>query len=244
MKKIYLTFACLSIIANLVLCKLYFLPAEYLPEEKKHFVCTWEMKKKTPDGVKKTSTIEIPVENYRPKRKHIEWLLSRSDIPLADWDYINLNPQLDISAIELIGFENSNQNESVHLIVEDSKYIEMFRKGMSWPWLKRSSPSDFTFYAPSTGCDPYGVVLIHTPKKKMVVGLSCFGFHLGSVHSGSRTAFESWLMAKAIDDILSDKIGRRLSEKTFNTVSGQAALVNQKNYYEYLTKPEAETASE
>lgn len=237
MKKLFIFITGLSLIANVVLGKLYFFPAEteYLSEEEKQWVTEWSIMEKTPEGLKQTKTIPIQEENYRPKRKDIESVLSDPSMLMADWDYSQLVTPLKITAIELIGFESSNQNESLHLTVKDPKYIEMFENGLSRLWMRRAGYSDLAYYEFTFGCEgPDGVVLLHTAEKKIVVGLNCYGFHLGSVDTTIRTAFESWIMAKAIDDILFEKTGRRLNTYTFSLASGLNNIETQQEFHEKL----------
>lgn len=156
---------------------------------------------------------------------------------LADWDYYDNYP-LDITSIEFVGFQRYNHDKPMHFTIKEHKYIRMFQDGLATTYMLRPGVSDLTLNKIAYGCDTdfNNAIIINTPQKQVVLGVSCLGFQLDDLSPNKRTVFYSWILTKAVDDILFDKTGFHLEKDIFDNHSGLAVIGEQKKAYEAIVR--------
>ncbi|MCA9041285.1 MAG: hypothetical protein KDA65_13110 [Planctomycetaceae bacterium] len=187
-------------------------------------------------------------ENYGDGRSKpfpsLEELLdqTKGGPPQPDWDYYFNKSPLDIKSIEFVGFQKYNEGKPLRFKITDKKYIKMFQQGMAPAFMLRPGTSGFSTMAInySEDTDIRDAILLNTPEGQIVVGMSDSGFQLESVFSDDTTCFYSWILAKAVDDILFEKTGMRQGESRFNRVSGLWVYDIQKEDYNTITSSPAE----
>jgi len=176
---------------------------------------------------------------FRPTPKQVDKVLKYS--LLADWDYYIENHPLKISSIELQGFEDFNNGKKMNFKTSKPEILDKFQSGLHPNLMTRPAISDFSKFTFTVGCDYdlTGTILINTPDKQIVLGISCYGFQLDDVAPNKLTHFHSWLLAKTVNDVITSETGKQLDKNTFDALSGIESINHQKKEYDRISNSNA-----
>ncbi|QDU79168.1 hypothetical protein Pla110_08730 [Polystyrenella longa] len=149
----------------------------------------------------------------------------------ANWDAIPIDG-LEIVSIEIRGFRNLNNKKDIHILVSDKDDLERFENALRISNMRREAYSDFSNIYISVGHGgQLGTLFIKTADEELVIGVGYLSFNMGTTYPTNFNSFESWILAKELNDTLKKEANLTLTEDIFNGLSGIEWMNRQKALY-------------
>lgn len=160
--------------------------------------------------------------------------------PLADWDAMDRLNEQGITSYrvfgfdQILGFGEFAPDGPLDFTGRDPVVLAALNKLLRSGFCRRPAISDLSHSGGGVGGGAHiGVIEIRTPQERAVIGVSQVGFFWGTFHGSSHQQFESWGLAMILDDLLFQKIGKRLDPKILDELTGDA---NRKRQQEILAE--------
>lgn len=157
---------------------------------------------------------------------------------LADWELIVDGP-LTIKSIRIITVETDENGDNYDWTVTDDRVMKILGEALVPSRMRRTALSDFGLLRGGVlGGALEGIMILELTDQKLVIGYSHVGFYFGVSRGSVHQIFESWMLAKQLDELIFEKRGKHLPAEVFAKLSGEATLQEQQTTYDELRKAE------
>lgn len=182
---------------------------------------------------------ELRGKNYVPDDVKFDLETRGGEFPLlANWDVVGTEDKL--KKVRFYGFVMYNDNKPIDWETDDpvivSTIARVFEQGFGLLRRKPQSDVGHSFGAAGRGAHRGVIALEYENERTLILGVSHHCFFLGIYHGNNLQAFESWILAKQLDDVIFELTGKHLEDECFQRLSGEHFMNRQKTAYSEIRK--------